>query len=50
MREAGAFSILTKEAAVDDLHRTIQQALNSHPGRAGRTGRQETGDAGAALR
>ena len=50
MREAGAFSILTKEAAVDDLHRTIQQALNSHPGRGGRTGRQQTGDAGAALR
>jgi CheY-like chemotaxis protein len=50
MREAGAFSVLTKEAAVDDLHRTIQQALNSHPGGGGRTGRQETGDAGAALR
>jgi len=50
MREAGAFNVLTKEAAVDDLHRTIQQALDSHPARARRTGRQETGDAGAALR
>jgi PAS domain S-box-containing protein len=50
LREAGAASVLNKEAAVDELPRAIQQALESQPWRRSQPGRQETGEAGAALR
>jgi PAS domain S-box-containing protein len=50
LHEAGASNILNKEAAVDELPRTIQESLEILSRSRSRQGRQETGEAGAALR
>jgi PAS domain S-box-containing protein len=50
LHEAGASNILNKEAAVDELPRTIRQAWDGQSRRRSRPGLQETGEADAALR